>query len=89
MVIILKLTESMLDFPCRGGISNVDKEVHSEIRFQKCQLKVLSLRCITRCDITNNSLQLPYYTFVVSACTVCTLYAVRTMTVSAASAALL
>jgi len=89
MVIILKLTESMLDFPCRGRISNFVKGVYSEIRFQKCQLKVLSLRCITRHDITNNNLQLPDYTFVVSACTVCTLYDVHMMTVSANSVALL
>lgn len=89
MVIILKLPESMLDFPCRGRISNFGKEVRSEIRFQKCQLKVLSLRCITRHDITNNNLQLPDYTFVVSACTVGTLHAVHVMTVSATSVALL
>lgn len=86
MVIILKLTESMLDFPCRGRISNFVKEVHSEIRFQKCQLEVLSLRFITRHDITNNSLPLQDYIFVVSACTV---YALHIMTVGATSVALL
>ena len=52
-------------------------------------MSIESLRCIRRHNITNNNFQLPGYTFVVSACIMCTLYAVHMMAFSATSVALL